>query len=644
MDLMKRLTCNLIGIWLVVLVGGWAPEAWGLTIVRIGGENAPPPAVEGDFDFVQMTWADIEEASHGSSDLIKFDADFIEPDQLDPNVNLTPLLEELGGQILNLTWIGFAQRAADDVFVFDQDPSTYYLGDGHFASHGPNRKHLVFDLGGAFLVDRIRFYPRQERLADRFVERFIIGINDGNPLKDGSRQFNVGTRGSFIDFDIAYSISENTEAIIDLEMPDVPVQRILFQAPENTRGVWEIAEFEIYGTGFAPAAEYLSNVIDLGAPAALGQLQWVGETQEQSNIDLSMRSGVDEDPNTYWRLTFRGDERTRFDERGRALNLVSYGKLGRGEQAGVTHDTESWDFWGTPYEFAAAAGAMSGSRPQQYVQFRADFASSENSGGRLEYLQFSASIPPVASQALAEITPLAVPAGQASSFTYKIKPNFRADDLGFDSIAIDTPTWPEGVDAVRVSGQEVDIEDVQLNENGLVVRIPRIDIQRTEELIEIEFRSQVFKFGTVFSGRIFDSTRPNEVHQGLTPGDADPLEDGNRLSVDLANFTNKTIQSLRLSTAAFTPNSDGINDRLQLEYELLNLVGGVQVEVKVYDLAGRSLGTVFQDQAASGEFIATWDGRDGGGQLLPPGLYIVRLEVDADQGQDVGERVVSLVY
>ena len=72
------------------------------------------------------------------------------------------------------------------------------------------------------------------------------------------------------DFDIVYDIAENTSAMIDLPLPNVPIRRLLFSAPENTRGIWEIAEMEIYGNGFAPFAYYVSNVIDLGAPVAWG--------------------------------------------------------------------------------------------------------------------------------------------------------------------------------------------------------------------------------------------------------------------------------------------------------------------------------------------------------------------------------------
>ncbi len=618
--------------------------AMGLTIYRIGGENLPRPDLGASYDFVQLSWNEAEAVRHGSSERLEFAADFIRPQRLDPNVNLVPLIEEQGGLIQNLTWIGWGPPAEDDFFLFDQDPNTIYLGDGRWASHGPPQKSLSFDFGSRLLLERIRFFPRERFLTDRFVESFRIGISDGDLLKEGTRELVVGARGIFLDFDIVHDIRENTEAVIELELPAVPVRRLLFQADENTRGIWEVAEFEIYGRGFAPFAGYVSNVIDLGAPASLGPLTWVGGQDEGAQVNLSMRSGLDDDPNTYWRSTFRGSERTRFDAEGRPLTLASYNKLQSGERAGITHDTENWAFWGSAYDFARGSGTMVGDGPQRYVQLRADFTSMQAASSQLDYVQFAVSIPPVASRALAEIVPISVSPGEVIAFTYKLRPNLANEDLGFDSIGIDTPSRARSVDQVRISGIPVAFTVAEHSERGFVVQIPRIDVQRTEELIEVDFQAEVFKFGTVFSGRVFDSEKPQEVAQSITAGDADELEDSNRLSVDLARFGERTIRSLALAPPVFSPNGDGINDVVRIDYDLLNLVGAVVVRAEVYDLSGRSLGLVLSDRLASGRFSAEWDGRDESGGLLPPGLYVLRLSVEADRGEDVRQALISIVY
>ena len=636
----RRLTAC---VWAILWIGAVDPAS-GLTIYRIGGESLPPPELDTPYEFVQISWSDIDAAQHGSEELLVFDPDFVRPQRFDSSVNLVPIIEEQGGQILNLVWIGWGPPQADDLFMFDQDPNTIYLGDGHFASHGPPHKYLTFDFGAPLLLERIRFFPRTKHLTDRFVETFRIGINDGDPLKNGSREFNIGRRGSELDFDIIYDITENTEAVIDLSLPAEPVRRVLFSAAENTRGIWEIAELEIYGNGFAPFADYVSNVIDLGALASLGGLTWAGREDEEASVALSTRSGQDADPNIYWRTTFRGGERTRFDAKGRPLTLASYNKLALGEKAGITHDTENWAFWGSAYDFAAGQGAIVGDGPQRYVQLRADFSSSRETSGQLDWLQFAVSVPPVAQQALAEISPAAVPPGEVTAFTYKLRAALASDDLGFDQLTIDTPVQAQSVDEVRISGEPVAFEVVRLDETGFAVQLPRIDAQRTEELIEVDFHTAIFKFGTVFSGRISDSEQPQEVPQSLEPGDADARSESNGLSVGLTRLGEQAIGDLALMPPVFSPNGDGINDAVRIECNVLNLVGPVQVESSVYDLSGRLVGVVGSDWTSSGRYVGAWSGRDEHGEQVPPGLYILRVSVETDKGPAFRQAVISLAY
>ena len=93
-----------------------------------------------------------------------------------------------------------------------------------------------------------------------------------------------------------------------------------------------------------------------------------------------------------------------------------------------------------------------------------------------------------------------------------------------------------------------------------------------------------------------------------------------------------------------TPNGDGVNDEIAIEYDLLNLAAGVPVRVAVHDLTGRTLERLVDGVASSGRTVASWDGRSGDGSLLGPGVYLLRLEVDADSGLDTSERVISIAY
>ena len=630
-------------------------KAGAVTIFRLGGADLPPPELDESFEFVQWSWDEVDENQHGRTEVLAVTPDFITPQKLNPEVNLTPLLEELGGQVLVLDWLNntWHKRKEEDAVIFDGDPHTAYLGDGHYVPQlslgATQNKYWIFDFGARFSLVKLRFYPRQEYVQDRFVERFLVGVNDGDPLKDGTRDYQVKWWwgewiGTGFDTDLIHDISENTSPVIELEIPPQPVRFLYFEAPENTRGIWEIAEFEIYGEGPTPLASYISNVIDLGGRASLGRLSWSAQVDSDAVVDLRMRCGDDPDPHAYWRHTYRGDERSRYDGQGKPLDLQTYNKLEKSERAGITHDTENWENWSMPFDIGEQAEDMVCEKPRQFVQFKIDFTSTLQASGQLDYLQFTASLPPMATQILAEITPTRAPAGEITRFTYRLLPRLEVEDLGFDRIAIRTPVRPQSIEAVRRDGQDVAFEIERLDENGFELQIPRVDQQATNDLIEVVFHAEVFKFGTVFSGWVFDSTRPHEVRQAVTAGNADPLVDSNTLSVELAVIRPQTINAMRLQPAAFTPNGDGINDELQIEFDLLNLVGAVSVTVDLYDLSGRKLGRVFDGVAASGRFVAVWDGRDEAGHLLAPGLYIMRLAIDADQGLATAARVVSLAY
>ncbi|MEE2659703.1 MAG: gliding motility-associated C-terminal domain-containing protein [Candidatus Latescibacterota bacterium] len=628
--------------------------ASALTIYRVGSSVAPSPDLEMPHEFVYLgDWSSVEAARHGLMNQLTPESGRIRPRTLEAGVNLAPLIEEQGGQIFILEWTGWQPYEEEDRFVWDGDPNTAYLGDGHYlraVGYGPQMKYYIFDFGGLFRIDRVRIYPREAHRGDRFIERFLIGTNDGNPLKDGTRDlrviwfFGASLRDTGWDFNVVHDVDENIEPTLDLEIPPQPIRYLYFQAPENRRGIWEIAEFEIYGTGFAHAADYVSNVIDLGSPASIGHISWSGLRDEGAEVEISARAGGDDDPNNYWRNTFRGDEQSRFDKQGVPLTRTTYRQLESIERAGITHDTENWDSWSPPFDFGLGQSDLDTGRAQRYVQIRADFTSNANATGELAYLQFSASIPPAVSEAVAEIVPAIAAAGKIIDFTYKIRPRVIASDGGFDAIAVDTPSRPQSVDEVRVSGQPVAFEVMQIDNGGWRVKIPRMDVQNTGELVEVDFRTEVFNFGTEFRGRLFDSERPHEVPHPVIGGDADQRAEGNGIRVDLDRASGTRLSVIGLSTPVVTPNGDGVHDVVNLEYQLINFAGAASFELRVHDLGGRIVSQQHNTVSLGGRFHAQWDGRDGEDTVVPPGIYLMTVEVDTDAVKDTAHRTITVAY
>ena len=91
-------------------------------------------------------------------------------------------------------------------------------------------------------------------------------------------------------------------------------------------------------------------------------------------------------------------------------------------------------------------------------------------------------------------------------------------------------------------------------------------------------------------------------------------------------------------TPLVTPNGDGINDEAQIRFSVAK-VESTLPEVTVHDLSGRRLRVV-----AAVDGGHSWDGRDEGGNLLPPGSYVCRISLPADVGEQTAYRIINVAY
>ena len=373
-----------------LLAGGYlfcSLPAAALTIYRIGGENKPPPEIDAPFEFVQLSWGGVDPGRHGAAEFVAIAPDSIAPAYFDPERNLAPILSEFGGRVSVKTWAGWSSPTPEDAMAFDGDPSTAFIGDAGIkrTRNDPDQKHFLFSFGTRLFLERIRFFPRQRFRDDRFLERFVVAARDEDPLKAGTRELVVGdcqVACEELDFTVVHDVGENTSAEVELDLPPEPLSQLLFQGYRNRRGIWELAELEIFGGGYVPFSSYVSNVIDLGEPASLGDLAWSGGIGAGSRVDLSARFGVDGDPGTYWRFTFDGDGESRFDRDGNELTLGTWSRLPSLERARVSHDSRNWEFWSAPYRFGDGAAILGAPGARRFVQFRAGMHSIPAGGGK----------------------------------------------------------------------------------------------------------------------------------------------------------------------------------------------------------------------------------------------------------------------
>ena len=104
------------------------------------------------------------------------------------------------------------------------------------------------------------------------------------------------------------------------------------------------------------------------------------------------------------------------------------------------------------------------------------------------------------------------------------------------------------------------------------------------------------------------------------------------------------LRRLQAQPAAFTPNGDGVNDEVTITYDLRNIEAPRQISVKVFDLSGRLVRELMDTPARSGSFVSMWNGRNGAGELVAPGIYFYRVDLGTDKGDEVASGALTVVY
>lgn len=613
-----------------------------LEIFRIGGENLPPPPEASDpsVTFTPVPWSDFLEKD-GFDDGAFAEEDILRPLFLTPedNIALTSLTRGGGPFSRGCGGYQFLLDGCNATRMVDGDLSTFYLKQpyGYVFQSGDRSSWLIFDLGGAFSVNRVRLISTQG--TSLYPDKLLVTT---------STIPHIVERGSYGGVDpgrTVFSVVENTQDTIEAVFPTMRATEVGLQITVTTSRNMEIAEVEIYGEGFVNRASYVSKMFDLEEPAILGEMRWQGRKDPGVRIDVHSRSGKTLDPNVYWRNTGRGDELSRFDENGKLLDAKSYAGLKTGEAAEITYDTENWSFWSPPYEFADSLGTpVISPSPNNVFQFRVDFQPDALQGGEVDFVEFSVTKPPLAQNVVGEVYPPEVPLGEISQFTYAISPTMTPDHSGFDQIEIATPFGLASVDSVRATGLVDWSVQVESPDSTLfsVKLSPRREAGDLGGPVEVHFRAPVLRYGTPFDGWVRDSERPLELAQRINPGNAAPEFVSETLSVR-TSLSPRLLADLLVEPRVFSPNGDGVNDISRFSLNLLQVTENVPLRLEIFDLSGRLLRQQ-EGLHESGRFSFSWNGRDDQQELVAPGLYMYRIVVKAKNGDDQQTGTIAVVY
>lgn len=175
----------------------------------------------------------------------------------------------------------------------------------------------------------------------------------------------------------------------------------------------------------------------------------------------------------------------------------------------------------------------------------------------------------------------------------------------------------------------------------------------THGLVELQFAVQALEEGVEFPSFVRNETDAAGLFQRieLESRDATDLVSSQTAQVRLDNSLSGMIHSIDM-VPVVTPNGDLINDELRVKFTLLRVLDDIPIGVGVYDLTGRMVGeaslvsssSVEAEIGQAGEVEFSWNGQDSEGNLVAPGVYLLRIKIDADDGAQEVLRTVSVAY
>ena len=586
-------------------------------------------------------------------------------------------------------------RAADALLFIDGDRDTYYASSeyqAHGGQGGVQGEFYTLDLGAQIPAERFVmrppegaepvsqvpfdpgfFFPLYELTASN--DEVAIKLQDGTWCEN-----HFWCLGFYIPLDnVLASVEGNLESTID-----VPFSRQLLRFfrirfipdfacctdGENSRFErYAVSEFEVYGRGVVPEIAWESKVIDLGQIVNIGQVRfgvstWRQETATSppepdpdvsTEVRVSVRTGLDDTPSAYH--TF---DKLRQPTEVSAAEYASlkprrwpFDPQAVGWAGPITEDHENWSFWSPPFE-------QSGERPRvprgRYITVRVELDSeSLESYARMDSLIVETS-PLLATRVLGEVAVVddlqpearvaLLPAGEPIEMIYDIGAEFARGQAGFDGVRVLAPAAAEflGLEYPPES-RTVDPDEVVVEEQGFTVHLPRPLSPNGDQRLRLRLQTALYGTSGALRAEVFRQEQAG-LPQEVESGDVSEEVGTNQLRmVAIEASLGSVLRDVTVEPSVLTPQADGVNDVASIGFTLFQLLRGAEVEVGVFSLGGQRVWEeVLEVQRAGPQEAVEWDGLDDAGELVPPGVYLVRVRVVTDQGDFVQTQLVHVAY
>ena len=489
----------------------------------------------------------------------------------------------------------------------------------------------VIDFGSVFRIDRIIFVPLiggrspwlygyQQGAVGGFP-MFDLLTSDGSPSNTADPQ----AEGPF-EYELLSQV-RTSYPFNDFQFPTRDTRLILWRVIGfYGRDANALQLFAFHRAGYPKRVELESDDLDLGAARSIRRVEWDADLPAGTRLEVQTQTG-----NGFIEVT------RYFLKNGAEVTKEAYEaarKRYRGDIVQEQVRDATWSPWSRPHRFSGQ-GFQSPS-PRRYLRTRIRLYSDDlNVSPVLRSLRIVANDPVIFAGLSGSVWPREAALDSLTEFRYTIKPQaFNSRDPGFDQVLIALP--PGSTDAqllaVRVGGQPVEASG-SLRGDSLWVQLPPPVVRR--DSVDIAFATRVFASPTVFETFVFNSAQADNG-QGVVPAE---------LGADQV-FVPEVVQGVALirnvrHAALFTPNGDGINDRYDLSFTVVKTAK--QPRVRVFSLAGRLIAELANATPEGARAVYAWDGQSNG-EVVPPGIYLVQVELQTDPKAEVVQRSVRVVY
>ncbi len=364
----------------------------------------------------------------------------------------------------------------------------------------------------------------------------------------------------------------------------------------------DVAEIEVYGEAYSAVGTFQSEPLDLGEQGAknIGRITWEADVPVGTSIALQFRTMVD------------------------------------GE----------WSAWTREYAYEDSNTFVEAPEPAGQFQYRVRLSTSvEGVTPRFRSITVESSVDDVpAGSASGRISPLSVEMGRDTTFTYDLDLEISGQNSGVERLIIAVP-GPVTLDPVSpvdgLEGTGSEVVGAGMTDRGL--EIPFDPPLNEDVQLSIHMRAAIYTIAHSWSAQLLalDSENPQNV--------VEDVQEGGWL-VSAPQVLGQVLIDAQAQPAIFTPNGDGRNDQATIVFTLAK-AEGAPVSVRVFSLDGSLVRELHAGPLSARRYDGgsqsppgRWDGTDSHGNVVPPGIYLYELLVEADEGDERRVGTVGLVY